>query len=138
MANVERSLLVDALRQHWNAETSYEPSEWNPNNPARGQCAVSSLIVQDYLGGEIQRAKAIFQGKRESHFYNVLPNGDIMDTTREQYPHTITLEEAPVTLGHYTSVREKLLDGVDNARKYTLLKALVRQALDSYGIDTLH
>lgn len=117
-ADVEKPLLTEALHQNWSAETSYEPSEWNPNNPARGQCAVSSLIVQDYLGGEIQRAKATFQGKRESHFYNVLPNGDIMDTTREQYPHTIELKKAPVTLGQYASVREKLLDGADNACKY--------------------
>ncbi|SRR6266487_2084037 len=124
---------IEALRQSWIAETSYVPAEWSHENPARGQCAVSSLVLQDHLGGDIRRSKTTFQGKRESHFYNVLENGEVFDATREQYPDNVGLEEAPVILEGFTSIREMLLNDADNARKYGVLRELVQVALAQSG-----
>lgn len=133
----EQPFIIEALRHSWTAKTSYEPAEWSSENPARGQCVVSSLILQDYLGGDIRRSKTIFQGRHESHFYNVLWNGEIFDATREQYPDNVELEEAPVTLERFASVREMLLNDIDNARKYRLLRGLVQTALARSGIREL-
>src|SRR5712692_10545570 len=128
---------IESLRQCWTAETSYDPAEWSPENPARGQCVASSLVLQDYLGGDIRRARTTFQGRRESHFYNVLEDGKVFDATREQYPDNVRLEEAAVTLEGFTSVRDLLLNNTDNARKYGLLKALVQVALAQSGVMEL-
>lgn len=41
--------LLQTLYECWSSETS---SQWLPENPARGQCNVTSMVVQDILGGE--------------------------------------------------------------------------------------
>ena len=48
--------LTSALHSAWSAETGYaDIGAWNDQNPARGQCVTSSLVMQDYLGGDIIR-----------------------------------------------------------------------------------
>lgn len=47
--------IVDALQLAWGADTAYDPHDWSDDNRARGQCVVSSLVVQDYLGGDLLR-----------------------------------------------------------------------------------
>lgn len=42
-----------ALEQAWSIETS---SKWLPDKPARGQCSVTALVVQDVLGGDIVKS----------------------------------------------------------------------------------
>lgn len=46
--------LLSAIRFAWSYETC---DDWDPADPAHHQCGVSSLIVQDYLGGTIVRNK---------------------------------------------------------------------------------
>jgi hypothetical protein len=50
-------------------------------NPARGQCAVTALIVQEHLGGELVRCEC----PGGSHYYNRLEDGTEIDVTREQF-----------------------------------------------------
>jgi hypothetical protein len=38
----------DALYKSWSLESS---SKWTRENPANGQCGVTSLVVNDLLGG---------------------------------------------------------------------------------------
>ena len=59
---------IEVLEKSWTAETSYSPEEWSVNNPAYGQCAVTALVLQDYLGGEILKCDVI--GFADSHFFN--------------------------------------------------------------------
>jgi len=63
----------------------------------------------------------------------VLENGEVFDATREQYPDNVGLEEAPVILEGFTSIREMLLNDADNARKYGVLRELVQVALAQSG-----
>ena len=42
--------LFHVLRASWSTETG---GKWLSENPARGQCSVTALVVQDVLGGEI-------------------------------------------------------------------------------------
>lgn len=65
------------LRESWSRRTS---SLWSEDNPARGQCGVTALVVNDHLGGEILRTPI----GRSWHFYNRV-EGRTLDLTAEQF-----------------------------------------------------
>ena len=79
--------LEKALKKSWSKNTCYLPMEkdWNENNPAYGQCYVTALIVNDYLGGKILKAK--FKDN-SSHFWNLINKKEI-DLTRSQFKNEI-------------------------------------------------
>jgi hypothetical protein len=80
---VKLSDLEKAIRESWDAKTSSYPEDWNEDNPAYGQCAVTALVVNDYLGGEIVNANVpLPSGKYESHYFNLV-DGKEIDLTRE-------------------------------------------------------
>ena len=65
MDDVKEKRIYEALIKSWSIETS---SKWTIENPAKGQCGVTALVVQDIYGGEIKKTKA-----REAwHFYNFI------------------------------------------------------------------
>ncbi len=70
-----------AIRQAWAADTSYWPTYWSEENPALGQCAVTALIIQAHLGGDLRRG----QIGRVSHYWNILSSGRVVDLTRDQF-----------------------------------------------------
>lgn len=81
--------LEEIIRSAWSAE-SCDPvdlDEWSPQNPARGQCAVTALVLQEVLGGELLLADVLNEdGSRQGvHFWNGLPSGLEVDLTREQF-----------------------------------------------------
>ena len=125
------SHITEALRASWSPETSTWGEDLPVDNPARGQCAVSSLVVQDFLGGDLFRVRANGDGIDEKHYYNVLDDGTVIDTTREQYQgKVVSLTPAPVDLeGKYVSIREKVLDNEDTRKRYELLRQLVNDNL---------
>lgn len=125
------SHITEALRASWSPETSTWGEDLPVDNPARGQCAVSSLVVQDFLGGDLFRVRANGEGIDEKHYYNVLDDGTVIDTTREQYQgKVVSLTPAPVDLeGKYVSIREKVLDNEDTRKRYELLRQLVNDNL---------
>lgn len=73
--------LRSELERVWDARTSTDPDGWCPGNPARGQCTVAVLLVQDEFGGHILRG--LVGGL--SHFWNELPDGREVDLTRDQF-----------------------------------------------------
>ncbi len=44
-----------AIRAGWSLETAEEDDGWTPDNPSRGQCDVTTLVVHDIFGGESSR-----------------------------------------------------------------------------------
>lgn len=75
-----------AIRASWSLDTADEDDGWTPDNPARGQCDVTSLVVHDIFGGEILAADVFRDGERvEAHMWNRLPGGLELDLTREQF-----------------------------------------------------
>ena len=54
MDDVKKKQIYEALIRSWSIETS---SKWTIENPAKGQCGVTALVVQDIYGGEIKRQK---------------------------------------------------------------------------------
>ena len=81
--------LQDRLKAAWSAETA---SGWTPENPARGQCSVTALVVQDILGGDILRTRT----SGGTHFYNMV-NGVRRDFTIGQFDRPITFEDTPAS-----------------------------------------
>uniref|UniRef100_UPI0020C0493E YunG family protein n=1 Tax=Lysinibacillus sp. D4B1_S16 TaxID=2941231 RepID=UPI0020C0493E len=57
-------------------------------NPAKGQCGVTSLVVRDIIGGEIRKTR-LDEGW---HFYNVI-NGERIDFTEEQFSSKIDYQD---------------------------------------------
>jgi hypothetical protein len=111
-----------AIRSAWGRETSDDPEEWSEENPARGQCAVTALLVRELLGGEILIANVVRDGRRvDRHAWNRLPSGLTLDLTREQFTNGERLGE-PV-------VEEPVLTH-RNPKRYETLRARVRTRLE--------
>ena len=102
----------------WSKETSHPAYNWSPDNPSAGQCAVTALVVQDLLGGDILACKV----GRISHFVNFI-EGQIVDYTAEQFGKN----EVSYTNIH-TRDRASLLKNQDVRKRYLLLKANLQHA----------
>jgi hypothetical protein len=110
---VPREALAAALLASWSAETS---TLWSPENPARGQCDVTALLVQEILGGEILKTP-LPQGW---HFYNRVA-GERLDFTAGQFATPPAYADLPCR-------REEAAAGATAAQR-RLLAERVRAAL---------
>jgi uncharacterized Fe-S cluster-containing protein len=117
--------LTDALRKSWGTDTGFAPEDIVKSNPSRAQCITSSLVVQDYLGGEIVRYHVTGEGINEKHYFNIIDDGTKFDTTGCQYFVPVKMEFSPVDLGKYKSIREKRLADDEIREKYNNLKQKV-------------
>jgi hypothetical protein len=83
--------LEPILRRAWGLETCdpADRDDWSPDNPARGQCGVTALIVRELCGGELILGEVHVDGARTGyHYWNRLPGGREIDLTAEQFhPH---------------------------------------------------
>ncbi len=123
--------IVQALQASWSADTDYEATHFDPTNPARGQCVVSSLVVQGLLGGELIRYHVSGAGYHEKHYANLLPNGSVLDTTFRQYQGApVTLKIDPPVLKGHASMRAKWLSDAETRERYELLMKSVRSRLE--------
>lgn len=121
--------LMLALQAGWSEETSFTPTEWMTENPARGQCLVSTLVIQDYLGGDIRRYNVDAGTFKEVHYCNLLPSGAVFDSTATQYSKPVQLTMTPIKLKGYATARERYMSDPDTQTKYELLKERVSHAL---------
>lgn len=98
-----------ALESAWSIETS---SKWLPENPARGQCSVTALVVQDILGGDI--VKTGVDGAW--HFYNLVED-ERLDFSGSQF-------QAPVLYADLPSSRSEAFSAT-SAQQYRILRERV-------------
>lgn len=103
------------MEQAWSAETS--AGGYEPQRPSSGQSAVTALVVQDLLGGEIVRVE---NGGR-SHYYNVVGDGEI-DLTRDQFD--VWVPHGPAEPRR----RDQLLSNASTLYRYELLRDRFRAA----------
>ena len=86
-----------AIRASWSLDTADEDDGWTPDNPSRGQCDVTCLVVHDIFGGDVLAADVFRDGERiEAHMWNRLPGGLELDLTREQFRNGEEIGEASV------------------------------------------
>lgn len=108
--NIE--ILKTTLRECYSKDLCYPKvqDEWNENNKCFGMCAITSLIVNDYFGGDI--CKIHVEGI--SHYYNLIEN-EIIDLTSSQFKCTINYKDYEII------ERDKIL--TDNTKeRYQMLK----------------
>ena len=123
--NPSLQTIINALQLAWSADTAYDPNDWNEENRARGQCVVSSLVVQDYLSGELLRYSVDEGNLHETHYVNRLDSGVIIDTTASQYKQPVNMRIKPIHLEDFKSIREKRLADESTRKRYEILKSRV-------------
>lgn len=83
--------VIFALRESWGPDTCApeDVPDWTPDNPARGQCATTALVIHDFFGGSLVTGEVVVDGERvDFHWWNRLPDGEQVDLTLEQFgPH---------------------------------------------------
>ncbi|HEY5318492.1 MAG TPA: hypothetical protein VIJ20_10955 [Solirubrobacteraceae bacterium] len=79
----------ELVRSCWSLETCdpADAADWSPEEPSRGQCGVTALVLQDLLGGELLLAEVRREdGSRQGlHYWNRLGGGVEIDLTRDQF-----------------------------------------------------
>jgi hypothetical protein len=88
--------VLSVLRGCWSSETS---ALWMPDNPARGQCNVTALVLHEHFGGELLKTRV----GAEWHFYN-RTDGHVYDLTASQF-------SAPLEYGDEPATRDEALVG---------------------------
>jgi hypothetical protein len=104
-------LIEDALKEVWCKETCADPDNWTKENPAYGQCAVTSMLVYNLLDAKIMR---VVLPNGSSHYFNLL-NDTIIDYTAKQFDYVIDYTDAE------TRSCEYLLNNEDTKRRFYLL-----------------
>lgn len=134
MENPSQKQLISIVRECWDEHTSSVPDEWSKKNPARGQCVPTSLVIQDYFGGQLQRVSVTGKHIDESHYFNRLENGLIIDATVEQYvpqaPVRFTSKPVDLAAAQCQTTREYVLRRQSSFARYVLLKARIATLLE--------
>lgn len=116
--------LYKILEKSWSEDTCCDSLKklWNEENPSLGQCAITSLIVNDFCGGKIMRCRC----ETESHYYNVI-NNRIIDLTNKQF------NKIPEYKSSEERTREYLISNEDTKKRYLLLLKNVKDNFIKYG-----
>lgn len=119
--------LFEAIRAAWCPETA-GGDLWSPDNPARGQCDATSLVVFEYLGGDLQLAKVLVDGEHtEHHYWNLLADGPL-DLSLEQFGPEHTIEPFQVIGADYLRANYGAMKP-DVQNRHGLLRDLVEAEL---------
>ncbi len=105
--------LKQLLIQSWDLQTCSPElrDKWTEENPSLGQCAITTLIVNDFFGGKIIRCMA----SSGIHYYNIIDD-EFVDLTVEQF-----LGEIPQYEHGEEITRDYLLSNEDTKNRYVLL-----------------
>ncbi len=113
--------LKQLLIQSWNLETcsSELRDKWIKENPSLGQCAITTLIVNDFFDGKIMRCMA----SSGIHYYNIIDD-ELVDLTVEQF-----LGEIPQYEHGEEITRDYLLSNEDTKNRYVLLNKNLQKTI---------
>ena len=111
----DQDQITSALKSAWSAKTS---GGWLAHNPARGQCNVTALVVNELFGGSILKTRL----PEADHFYNWI-DGQRFDFTASQFA-------APIAYADMLSSRDEALAGTTEER-YTALKIAFGRAFET-------
>jgi hypothetical protein len=92
-----------AMGGAWSRETCdpVDKDYWSAQNPSRGQCGVTALVLQDLLGGDLLIASVLHSdGSHQGyHYWNRLGTDCEVDLTREQFTNGEIVQAAEVSAG---------------------------------------
>ena len=106
--------LYRSISRVWSGDTSSPAEVWSQSNPAQNHCSITSLVVQDYFGGEILTTKT----SGGTHFYNLI-DGKKWDLTFRQFAEPVPYDDTP-------SSRDAALADTSE-QKYALLTTRLKQ-----------
>lgn len=120
--------LKKVIEKSWSKETCYPgcKDSWNDTNPSIGQCAITVLVVNDFLGGKIMRTMC----GGISHYYNLI-NNEVIDLTVDQFDGEIP----NYSLGEERT-RDYLLSSSDTKNRYQILLENVKNNFIEIGTKT--
>ncbi len=147
--DITREELETAIEDAWTASTSANPSGWDEDNPSYGQCAVTALLVQDMMGGDIiwrdaviedagEKSEYFDEGEHISHYFNEADDEEI-DLTRQQFPDATDYQTDPDAVEDKLdsiegeTLREYVLDYEPTVIRYRELKTAVFEDLARDG-----
>lgn len=102
------------LENSWDIDTTYNKDIY--------KCAVSSLIINDYLGGIIGKIKV----DGVSHYFNVI-DGRLVDSTKKQFDYEINYDNYEIVS------RDYILENIDTKNRYNILKIRVDNLLKEFN-----
>jgi hypothetical protein len=118
LSKSEFAKITKALEKSWGEETATfadVKKKWSKDNPPRGQCLVTAVIINDLFGGKL------VYDRIHHHLWNELPDGTWQDFTRKQFKTKTAL-----VITKYKTKNEVLSDehAIKNktANRYKLLK----------------
>lgn len=109
--NVDQEV-IDAIEKSWCEETG---GIFFPDNPSKYQCAVTALLIQDLYGGRLVRGTT----PTGSHYWNELPDGTIVDLTRQQFGDKVH----ELVVDGYRDREYVQHAGADTNERYQVLKS---------------
>lgn len=122
MQELKIKRVFTALEQSWSLESS---TRWTKANPALGQCGVTALVVQDYLGGEIAKTWVVKPDNVKLwHYYNFIDN--------EPIDFTISQFDEPINYEHKLSNRNEAFSDTD-ANQYHYLSSKFEKNVQNEG-----
>ena len=77
--------LENYLIKCWSIKTS---SKWTAENPYRGQCGVTAIVINDLFGGTILKTRV----GEQWHYYNWI-NGQRFDFTSKQFDFDLDYQD---------------------------------------------
>ncbi|MDA2936463.1 hypothetical protein MYX06_04565 [Patescibacteria group bacterium AH-259-L05] len=100
------------------------------------RCVDTALVVQDYFGGQIVSDRPQFRYHVIRHCWNILPNGEEVDFTRNQFSEK---RQRIISKGKsYPIERDYLLSADWNVKRYLRLKKFIEAelfGLEKSGVD---
>lgn len=115
---IEKSFIEGLLLKCWSSQTS---SLYIKDNPARGQCDVTAILIYDYFGGEIMKTFI----EEQPHFYNLV-NGIRYDFTVSQFQIILNYLDIP------TSREEIVNNNLKVKQQYHILRESFEKSIAKY------
>lgn len=106
-----------ALEKAWSLETA---QQWSEENPANGQCNVTSAVIYDLFGGQILRTRY----PTVWHYYNRV-DGQRCDLTDSQFIRPGNRFPAPEKYDDEVTDRKAAMEGIPQREYDALKKALL-------------
>ena len=108
-----------ALEKAWSLDTA---KQWSKENPANGQCNVTSAVICDLYGGEVLRTRY----PTFWHYYNRI-DGMRCDLTDSQFVRPDARFAAPDGYDDELSDRDMAMEGISQREYEALKKALLKE-----------
>ena len=123
---MNQNFLQHLLWSSWSKETAYKWvwDSWNYNNRATGQCAITSILVQEILWWYIKKADV--ENYKFSHYWNYIDWEDV-DFTISQFS-----KNTPSYINIKLVDKDRILLNEETKKQYEILRKKVYENMDIY------